>query len=823
MAYAVLLSLTQTLDRILSYNEHPISVHRRQQIEQLLRQVKLLHRFIPKLPREANNFETRIRDAANEAEDVIEHFMHEHTASRKKSTGIFLYDFCELDTVADEISSIAKEAAAINTESLQPSSRRPASTPIPAVDSFTVGLEEGFEKIRGLLCDESPEHQIIPITGMGGLGKTTLARMVYHDPLVVETFPVRAWITVSQDYDTIDILGNLLHYLEKEGERGLAKDSDSTVEKIYKILRVKKHLIVFDDVWSGDIWNDMRHVLYHNDNGSRIVITTRITSVASYISSASPLHEMQFLKPDQSWKLLKEKVFPQKDCPSELQKVGQDIATKCKGLPLAIILVAGVLSNVRETRESWEKILDDVNSAINKNGEFDEIMSLSYTHLPLYLRPCFLYMGSFPEDHEIRISKLIKLWIAEGMVESEKEAQEYVNDLIMRSLVLVTSVKSNGKVKSCNIHGMVRDLCKRKALDDNYERRLSNSRIDLRELARAYASTMRSVVSFRPSGSSLRGLRKFKLLRVLDVVDTDAYALPASVFELFHLRYLAFGCPMEVPSAISRLQNLRILIIRPSKRSRKYRYSTDEVYLPLEIWMMRRLMHLISFYDLLPNPEGEASALENLLTLSVVKKLICTEEMMKLICNVRKLAITYFGDKYQQDYKLHNLVLLPQLEKLTLVVKKGSLLQVKAKPVFPETLRKLTLGGWRFPWEDMKAIATLPNLQVLKLRDHAFEGHTWDTNEEADEEQFPKLEYLLIEESDLESWVTEKAHFRILKRLVLHGCGKLSEIPDAIGDISPLELIEVDHANKSLVECVQRIHKEQKEEYDNKLLQVRVL
>ncbi|KAL1552087.1 hypothetical protein AAHA92_12931 [Salvia divinorum] len=386
--------------------------------------------------------------------------------------------------------------------------------------------------------------------------------------------------------------------------------------------------------------------------------------------------------------------------------------------------------------------------------------------------------------------------------------EESVKHFVSTNLAFATAIKSNGKVKSCSIHDLLRDLFKRKALYENYERRISNSHLDLREVARGYASTMRTIISFQRNESSLRGLRKFKLLRVLDLVDTDAYSLPASVFDLFHLRYLAFGCPMEVPSSISRLQNLRSLIIRPSKRSRKYRYnSRDEVYLPLEIWMMPLLTHLVSFFDLLPNPERAASALKELHTLSVVTKLICTEEMMELICNVEKLSITYFGDRYQQDYQLHNLALLSQLEKLTLVVKEGShLLQTKAKPVFPERLKKLTLSGWRFPWEDMKAIADLPYLEVLKLRDHAFQGHTWETDSEEDEERlFDSLKYLLIEESDIEKWEAEKRHFRGLERLVFKGCANLSQIPKYMRYIHGLQLIEVDRANLTLLECFRQM------------------
>ncbi|KAH6783180.1 hypothetical protein C2S52_008139 [Perilla frutescens var. hirtella] len=842
MAYAVLFSLAQSIAQILNHDQYLISLNGKQEIESLRKQVTSLQEFLEKFPKEANSFETRIRNAANEAEDILEHFMYEHIRSHHKSirsaavgrptgkTTNFLYDFRELKMAMEEINSIVKDAADITTGKTPtvdtPTAPNSWSTHTPADGGVTIGLEEDLMKIMDFLCGGSSEsqkkRQIISIVGMGGIGKTTLARNAYEDRLVMESFPVRAWVTVSQDYKPQNVFSNLLDSLKDVGTERSGQSNESMQDRVYKILMGRKYLIVLDDIWTSKAWDDVKKIFPDNSNGSRIVITTRLADVASYADSSIPFHQMRFMDSEQSWSLLKQKVFPSRDCPSELETIGKDVASNCGGLPLAIVLVAGILSTVSEARSSWEEVAKKVHSAVDEGeGAFEKIISLSYTHLPHFLRPCFLYMGGFPEDYEIRVSKLIKLWIAEGFIKTreskslEEGAEEYLEDLIRRNVALVTTRKSNGKIKSCNVHDLVRDVCKKKALDENYERRMSIAHPDLTRLARAYGSTLRSVVSFQPNESSLGGLRKFRLLRVLDVVDTDAYSLPAPVFELFHLRYLAFGCPMEIPTAISRLQNLRTLIICPSKRFR--RYSMDELYLPLEIWTMPLLMHLVSFFDLLPNPEGAASALEKLLTLSVVKKLICTKEMMGMIPNIKKLGITYFGEKYQEDYQLYNLVLLRQLEKLKLVMKAVPLVRLKISPVFPETLKKLTLSGWRFPWSDLQTtVGSLPNLQVLKLRDHACEGDKWETNEG----EFPSLEFLLIDASDIEEWITEKDHFPRLKRLKLYRCSSLREIPNDIGEIPTVEVIEVDHANASLVKCVKGIQEEQLE-YGNDSLQVR--
>lgn len=841
MAYTVLLSLSQTIHQILNPDhKFPISDIGKQQIESLRKQVIFLQEFVEKYPDEAKNSETSITTAANEAEDILEHFMYEHIRWHHKSVRLAevrkttvqpttdLYDFRELKIATDEIESLAREAAdiksRIGTDKVPHGDTSAAELPTldhTLLEDFTVGLEKDMVKITDLVCEGSPDREIIPITGMGGIGKTTLARNAYNHALVKQKFRVRAWVTVSHDYKINNIFAHLLESL-KDVDPETYGSSDAAQDKIYKILNVRKYLIVVDDLWSREAWDDIRRIFPRGSNGSRVVITTREDDVASHAGSSASPHKMRFLDKGNSWTLLERKVFLDKKCPSQLKEIGEGISESCGGLPLAIVLVAGILSNVQQNRHSWEEIAKDVRAAVGKEseGKFEERISLSYAHLPHYLRPCFLYMGGFPEDHEIRASKLLKLWIAEGFVKPregqtvEAGAEKFLEALVRRNLALLTSIKSNGKVKSCNVHDMVRDLCKTKSLDENYERRQSINHPDLTRLARAYGSTLRSVISFQPNESSLGGLRKFRLLRLLDVVDTDAYSLPAPVFELFHLRYLAFGCPMEVPTAISRLQNLRTLIIRPSKRFRKY--SMDEIDLPLEIWSLPLLKDLFSFFDLLPNPEGAASPLQELLTLSVVKKLICTEELMKMIPNIKKLGITYFGDKYKQDYQLQNLVLLQHLEKLKLVMEAKSPVQLEINPVFPKKLRKLTLSGWRRDWRSLEILSELPKLQVLKLRDHACKGDTWATTED----QFPSLEYLLIDTSDMKVWETEKSHFLMLKRLVLYRCSLLTTIPESIGEISTLRLIEVYHSNEPLVECVQEIYTDQKENYGNQTLRV---
>ncbi|KAK4394806.1 putative disease resistance protein [Sesamum angolense] len=128
---------------------------------------------------------------------------------------------------------------------------------------------------------------------------------------------------------------------------------------------------------------------------------------------------VNFLDEDKSWDLLCEKVFAQKSCPyPELEEIGRNIARSCRGLPLAIVVIGGLLAKSDNTREYWEFVAKNITSFVN-SGDDDhclKILSLSYNSLPIHLKPCFLYMRVFPEDDEIKASKLIKLWIAEGFL-----------------------------------------------------------------------------------------------------------------------------------------------------------------------------------------------------------------------------------------------------------------------------------------------------------------------------------------------------------------------------------------------------------------------
>lgn len=166
------------------------------------------------------------------------------------------------------------------------------------------------------------------------------------------------------------------------------------------------------------------------------------------------LHDMNFLSFSESWNLFREKVFGGECCPPCLEGIGQEIIRNCRGLPLSIAVIGGLLS-MEKTVSYWETIATTLNSILSTDGgQCSTILSLSYNHLPAHLKPCFLYFAIFPEDYKIRISKLTKLWIAEGFIKSNDEsktlediAEEYLQDLSNRSLIMVLKLGIMAKLR----------------------------------------------------------------------------------------------------------------------------------------------------------------------------------------------------------------------------------------------------------------------------------------------------------------------------------------------------------------------------------------
>ncbi|KAL2528396.1 putative late blight resistance protein-like protein R1A-10 [Forsythia ovata] len=343
---------------------------------------------------------------------------------------------------------------------------------IPMVDEIIVGMKDETMQIANQLV-RGPDHlQIISITGMPGLGKTTLAKKLYNHSSVLNHFDMRLWCVVSQTYERkrllIDILRSMTNLKE---DKFLEMEVEELGENLYKNLKERRYFVVMDDIWNVEAWHDLKMYFPKDETRSRILFTSRNKEVALEASSDGIINELPFLSVDECWDLLQQKVFGKALCPREFLDVGKQIATCCKGLPLAVSGIAAVLANMEKKESLWQEVAASLSSYIFKE---QDILELSYKHLPINLKPCFLYFSAFEEDREIPVKKLLSLWISEGFIQknedkrSEDVAEEYLIELINRSMVQVAKRRSDNGVKACNMHDLMHDMCMRIAKEENF-------------------------------------------------------------------------------------------------------------------------------------------------------------------------------------------------------------------------------------------------------------------------------------------------------------------------------------------------------------------
>ncbi|KAL6534634.1 hypothetical protein OROGR_013309 [Orobanche gracilis] len=860
-AYAALVSLMHTLEQIKHHPRPPISLDNTQ-VESLDQWSVFLQSCLEGYSHvvhmddddESDDLEMRIADVAYAAEDVIEsHIVDQINGKLIVSSSVDLYKGLEkviqgMDIIQKEVT----EKITANKGVPEQLHRKPTfagavrswqNTATTTTTTTTVGLADIANSVMDKLTGERGGRRIISIIGMGGIGKTTLAKTISQSQVVLQHFDVLVWATVSQEYTTREIL---LELVQEPGDQSLSQAKEHELgEKLHKRLWGRRYLIVLDDIWDIEAWDQLQLFFPNNNNGSRIMLTTRLSNLASAVADVSNIIEMDFLDEDNSWDLFCKTVFGEEEgcqCPFELQDIGKKIVEKCKGLPLSIIVIGGLVSKSERTREYWEFIGENLSAVVNL--EDDErclkILHMSYARLPVHLKPCFLYMGVFSEDSVIRVSMLVKLWVSEGFLKptkdksSETVAEECLKDLIDRNLVIVHKLGSTGSVKFCNIHDLLRDLCLREAGKERFYyvvRQHTRYINDQRRVVVLDRASKDRVVALQPRSvarSLIWGVPDIlpsldvRLVRVLKTYDKYA---PRSVGEYFledmfkfvNARYVAFESYFAARFApTDRLPwNLHYINV----------YNLQSLTAPYEMWNLPQLRHVefgSGFH--LPDPPSSSCTivLENLQKLATVINFKCEEETVMKIPNIRNLKLRYENLVVgPTNYHLENLQNLHKLESIVVDFSRGG---PDGDPLrdlmFPHSLRKLSLNiKFSQHWEDViEKICSLPVLEKFKLLCGSFNGHEWGTTEG----QFCSLKFLLISRCrGLEYWTTESTHFPRLERLVLDGLTDLKEIPSDIGDITTLQSIEVIRCSESVAISAQEILVEQRE-LENASLQVKV-
>ncbi|KAL3506329.1 hypothetical protein ACH5RR_031711 [Cinchona calisaya] len=526
-----------------------------------------------------------------------------------------------------------------------------------------VGLESDVKILAEHLVNENDqvthEYSIVSICGMGGLGKTTIARKVYNHPNVRRHFNCFAWICISQQWQTREILQGILLKIIPEKREEIMKNwtDDELVGQLYRVQQNTKCLVVLDDIWSTSAWECMKSAFPIGGRGSKILLTTRNKNVAVLIGPNGFHHEPRLLSQDESWVLLEKKALRGQynhghghEDVDKLRVLGKEMVKYCGGLPLAIVVLGGILATKHEFNE-WKFVFQNVKPYFGKGEiigqeeglQVQRILGLSYTDLPYRLKPCFLYLAIYPEDHDIEVESLYQLWMAEGMVSKEDRigeesmmdvAERYLVEFAKRCMLQVELKKepSIRKIESCRLHDLMRDLCLAKAKDENFlsvidyrHRHIDTDIVDsssstgnVQRLViflneedvskyvppkKEMIGHVRSFIFSRLGGGLYEGylartqFNSFKMLRALTIeglnpaADTfyDSLCSTLDLFklqvgELSHLRYLclrnsSFLC---LPSSVGNLEYLETLDL----------HDCEILWIRDVLWKLKRLRHL---------------------------------------------------------------------------------------------------------------------------------------------------------------------------------------------------------------------------------------
>ncbi|XP_057802242.1 disease resistance protein RPH8A-like [Salvia miltiorrhiza] len=762
------------------------------------------------------NWISEIREVAQDAEDTIEMFLI--NVENSKSKGLlkrctrFARRMYELNRIGDEIESIlakidaidksrerygikdfGKEATADSGWRLQVESRRRLS-PLKT-DEHLVGVEEDVKKLleESILNEERMGLSIAVLEGMGGIGKSTLARAVYNHCDVLGRFDSRGWVVVSSEFTPQETIKQLIFQLQRSHQdkqklldeiKKLEESIKDTLfvqeelkQMLHKELDGKSYFIVLDDVWEKEHLESLMSAFPNQqDKTSRLLVTTRNKIVTKYDQY---VHMMKLLDREKGWELLLKNAFIRNTngkYPEEFESIGRQIVEKCHGLPLAISVVGGLL---RETQSNsgcmWEQVLNQINSYLERTeSSVPTILELSYHNLSPQLKSCFLCLAFFKEDSTIPAKRLINIWVGQGLIQQEgtrtthEIARGCLNELINRSMLQVENLTIDNRVRTCRLHDLLREVCLRKAKEEigleivkGEEGSSSQSSYkprhrvvygkNLEAFSRGQNKHLRSLFLLNVNGDSSkfylttpsRYWKRFQLLKMLDLDGFAFQRLPDSFRLLIGLKYLRIhrpqylmDCVLELPSWLNDLKNLEVLDL-----------ENELIVFPNVALQMEKLRHFHIY-----SVWGQPMSIENWRNIESVKGmrlkdwLECSPKLMASR-HVRELSIYMSEIEENNDLSMAR----ASLEKMTNLVElhlKFNQACVNRTHIIPQlgSITKLKLyGGWMLECPDASKFP--PNLTHLTLKiAKLFEDPMPKLG------KLPKLQFLKVSEYAYKGW-----------------------------------------------------------------------
>uniref|UniRef100_A0ACD5Z8Q5 Uncharacterized protein n=1 Tax=Avena sativa TaxID=4498 RepID=A0ACD5Z8Q5_AVESA len=641
-----------------------------------------------------------------------------------------------------------------------------------------VGIDGPKKELVNWLTDNEKKLKVVSIVGFRGLGKTTLAKQVYDE--MRGKFICQAFVSVSQRPDMISLLSGLqLKLGARKEESSRAWETQDIIDNIRKRLTRRRYLIIVDDLWDQSAWNIISCAFTENGNGSRVIVTTRVDDVAVWACSNDRecIYRMKPLKEEDSRVLFFNRIFGSGDgCPPNLKEVSAQILRKCGGLPLAIITIASLLANCQvRSRDEWESIRNSLGAQLSVKPTLEEmrsILNLSYIHMPLHLRPCFMYLGMYPEDREIQRDDLVRLWVAEDFVSNlhgqdlEVAAKSYFNELINRSLILPER-NEHGELMSCRVHDMMLDLILSKCAEDNFitvERSHKEmARDGWKYKVRCISLNLSGGVAEDGAASGTIG-SSLKKIRSIAWFGESKYILPLLHFK--YLRVILFEIPWEGWQekidlrAINQLFQLKYLkvsanqVVRlPTKMQGLVHLETLELgytwtEIPLDIVHLPRLTHLIVLNVIeLPHGTRNMKSLRTLDGFNAGRSSMDNIRGLAALTNLRSLRLQLSSRETRDKLAalVSSIVMLHNLRYLRIdgyYKYENSLLDWLSDPphyimvlelpgvTFPrvpswfgslQSLRRLELCVWETSTEEVRFIGELPPLVYLGLEVMSFD------------------------------------------------------------------------------------------------------
>lgn len=623
----------------------------------------------------ARSWLAKLKDVAYEMDDLLDDYAAEALRSRLEGPSnynhlkkvrscvcCFWFNSCLLNhkilqdirKVEEKLDRLVKERQIIGPNMTSGMDRkgikeRPGTSSI-IDDSSVFGREEDKEIIVKMLLDqENSNHaklSILPIVGMGGLGKTTLTQLVYNDARIKEHFQLRVWLCVSENFDEMKLTKETIESVASGFESVTSGFSSVTTnmnllqEDLSNKLKGKRFLLVLDDVWNEDPekWDTYRRALLTGAKGSRIIVTTRNKNVGKLMGGMTPYYLNQLSDSD-CWYLFRSYAFIDGNSSAHpnLEIIGMEIVKKLKGLPLAAKAIGSLLCS-QDTEEDWRNVSrSEIWELPTDKNNILPALRLSYNHLPAILKRCFAFCSVFHKDYVFEKGMLVQIWMALGFIQPQRKKRmedigsSYFDELLSRSFF---QHHKGGYVMHDAMHDLAQSVSINECLRLDDPPNTSSPAGGARHLS--FSCDNRSQTSLEPflgfkRARTLLLLRGYKsitgsipsdlflqlrYLHVLDLNRRDITELPDSIGSLKMLRYLNLSGTgiARLPSSIGRLFSLQIL---------KLQNCHELDYLPASITNLINLRCLEARTELITG-------------IARIGKLICLQQLEEFVVRTDK-------------------------------------------------------------------------------------------------------------------------------------------------------------------------------------------